>query len=164
MAAKLTRLTHKIAIQLHLMSESCTICSFRSRRPVRKLSDTPSYMTEMRNDYIHFVGKPQGRDRVSYLPADGRHFKKNRAWRWRLNWNESGQGPVARKWFCSCHKNREEIDRLKNYQLFKENPTLYDACTRVYPKVSGLASCNENCKWYSCLPLGAVVSLFCESV
>jgi len=27
MAAKLTRLTHKIAIQLHLVTESCTICS-----------------------------------------------------------------------------------------------------------------------------------------
>jgi hypothetical protein len=35
---------------------------------------------------------------------------------------------------------------------------------RVYPKVSGLAAWNENCKWYSSLPLGAVVSLFCESV
>jgi hypothetical protein len=32
------------------------------------------------------------------------------------------------------------------------------------PKVSGLAAWSENCKWYSCLPLGAVVSLFCESV
>jgi hypothetical protein len=28
MAAKLTRLTHKIAIQLHLVAESCTICRF----------------------------------------------------------------------------------------------------------------------------------------
>jgi len=27
MAAKLTRLTHKIAMQLHLLAESCTICS-----------------------------------------------------------------------------------------------------------------------------------------
>jgi hypothetical protein len=27
MAAKLTRLTHQIAIQLHLVAESCTICS-----------------------------------------------------------------------------------------------------------------------------------------
>jgi len=36
--------------------------------------------------------------------------------------------------------------------------------TRVYPKVSGLASWSENCKWYSSLPLGAVLSLFCESV
>jgi hypothetical protein len=42
MAAKLTRLTHKIAIQLHLVAESCTICSSRSRRPVRKLLDTLS--------------------------------------------------------------------------------------------------------------------------
>jgi len=44
MAIKLTRLTHKIAIKLHLMTESCTICSFRSRRPVRKLLDTLSYV------------------------------------------------------------------------------------------------------------------------
>jgi hypothetical protein len=41
MAANPTRLTHKIAIQLHLVAESCTICSSRSRRPVRKLLDTP---------------------------------------------------------------------------------------------------------------------------
>jgi hypothetical protein len=37
MTAKLARLTHKIAIQLHLVVESYTICSSRSRRPVRKL-------------------------------------------------------------------------------------------------------------------------------
>jgi len=36
--------------------------------------------------------------------------------------------------------------------------------TRVYQKVSGLAALSENCKLYSSLPLGAVVSLFCESV
>jgi len=30
-------------IQLHLVAESCTICNSRSRRPVRKLLDTPSY-------------------------------------------------------------------------------------------------------------------------
>jgi hypothetical protein len=35
---------------------------------------------------------------------------------------------------------------------------------RVYPKVSGLAAWSEDCKWYSSLHLGAVVSLFCESV
>jgi hypothetical protein len=33
----------------------------------------------------------------------------------------------------------------------------------VYLKVSGLAAWNENCKWYSSLPLGAVVWLFCNS-
>jgi hypothetical protein len=37
MAAKLTRLTHKIAIQLHLVADSCTICSSRSRWPVQEL-------------------------------------------------------------------------------------------------------------------------------
>jgi len=44
MAAKLTRLSHKIAIQLYLVAQSCIICSSRSRRPVRKLLDTPSYI------------------------------------------------------------------------------------------------------------------------
>jgi hypothetical protein len=34
---------------------------------------------------------------------------------------------------------------------------------RVYPKVSGLATLGKNCKWYSSLPLGAVVLLFCKS-
>jgi len=42
MAAELTRLTHKIAIQLHLVAESCTIRSSHSRRLVRKLLNTPS--------------------------------------------------------------------------------------------------------------------------
>jgi hypothetical protein len=40
MAAKVSRLTHKIAIELHLVAESCTICSSRSDRLVRKLLDT----------------------------------------------------------------------------------------------------------------------------
>jgi hypothetical protein len=44
MAAKLVRLTHGIAIQLHLVAESSTICSSRSRRPVRNLLDTRSYI------------------------------------------------------------------------------------------------------------------------
>jgi hypothetical protein len=43
MAAKLTRLTHKIVIQLHVVAESCAICSYGSRRPVRKLLVTLSY-------------------------------------------------------------------------------------------------------------------------
>jgi len=42
MAAQLTRLTHKVVIQLHPVAQNCTICSSRSRRPVRKLLDTPS--------------------------------------------------------------------------------------------------------------------------
>jgi len=42
MAAKLTRLTHKIVTKLHLVAESCTICCSHSRLPVWKLLDTPS--------------------------------------------------------------------------------------------------------------------------
>jgi hypothetical protein len=38
------------------------------------------------------------------------------------------------------------------------------SCTRMYPEVSGLAAWSQNCKWYSSLPLRAVVSLFYESV
>jgi hypothetical protein len=44
MVAKLTRLTHKIAIQLHLVAESCTICSTHSRQSGQKLLDIPSYV------------------------------------------------------------------------------------------------------------------------
>jgi len=45
MAAKLTRLTHKITILLYTVADSCTICSSHSRRPVRKLLVTTTYIT-----------------------------------------------------------------------------------------------------------------------
>jgi hypothetical protein len=44
MAAKLTRLIHKIAIQFYLVAESYTICSSRSSRAVLNLLDTPPSM------------------------------------------------------------------------------------------------------------------------
>jgi len=45
MVVKVTKMTHKIAIQLHLVAENCTIIwSSRARRSVRKLLDTPSYV------------------------------------------------------------------------------------------------------------------------
>jgi hypothetical protein len=59
MAAKYTRMIHKIAIQLHLVAESCTICSSRFRRLVRKLLDTPSY----RNKKIMKGNEEKGQDR-----------------------------------------------------------------------------------------------------
>jgi len=49
MATKLTRLTHKIQIQPHLVAKSCNICSSRSRRPVRNLLDKPSYILKSTN-------------------------------------------------------------------------------------------------------------------
>jgi hypothetical protein len=58
MATELTRLTHKITIQLYLVAESCTICSSRSKRPVRELLNAPSYIpnTEGKAYYVdeHF--------------------------------------------------------------------------------------------------------------
>jgi hypothetical protein len=48
-------------------------------------------------------------------------------------------------------------------KIRKEVPE-HELSRRVYPKVSGLTSWSENCKWYSFLPLGTVVSLLYESV
>jgi hypothetical protein len=48
----------KIAIQLHPVTESCIICSSRSRRPVRKLLDTPSCDSTIR--HIFSRCQPQG--------------------------------------------------------------------------------------------------------
>jgi hypothetical protein len=46
MVAKLNRLTHKIAIQLHLEAESCTrAVQFSLQVPVQKLLDTPLHVT-----------------------------------------------------------------------------------------------------------------------
>jgi hypothetical protein len=52
MEAKLARLTQKIAIQLHLVVESCTIRSSHSRRPVRKLLDTSSYFASQPASHV----------------------------------------------------------------------------------------------------------------
>jgi hypothetical protein len=65
MTAKLTRLTHKMAIQLHLVAESCTICSFGSRRPVRKLLDTLSYSTGNLNEPKFLPSAPIAQQRLS---------------------------------------------------------------------------------------------------
>jgi hypothetical protein len=41
MAAELTRLTHKIAMQLHLVAESCTICSSGSSYVCGRVGTAP---------------------------------------------------------------------------------------------------------------------------
>jgi hypothetical protein len=63
-------------------------------------------------------------------------------------------------------KNGEELERKSDFlnQEFVFGCHLQRLRTRVYPKFSGLAAWSEDCKWYSSLPLSAVVSLFCESV
>jgi len=67
---KPTRLTHEMATQLHLVAESCTICNFRSRRPVRKLLDTPSYLYFPE---CSFNGKTQRSQGATKEPDDCRH-------------------------------------------------------------------------------------------
>jgi hypothetical protein len=63
MAKKLIRLTHKIATQLHLVAENCTICSSRSRRPVRELLDTPPYM-HVTHNFQHPIHKNSPSDPI----------------------------------------------------------------------------------------------------
>jgi len=58
MVAKLTRLTYKIEVQVHLMVEICTIFSSRSRRKVRKLLDTPSHVQERDLCHLTFLADP----------------------------------------------------------------------------------------------------------
>jgi hypothetical protein len=57
MVEKLTRLTHKTAMQLHLVAESWTILSSRARRPVRKLLDTPLYVVCVFCHYIYVCAR-----------------------------------------------------------------------------------------------------------
>jgi hypothetical protein len=63
MAVKLARLTHKIAIQLHLVAESCAISSFRSfrsTRPVRKLGYTLVFRENLLVDITVEAGQRYG--------------------------------------------------------------------------------------------------------
>jgi hypothetical protein len=64
------------------------------------------------------------------------------------------------------NENRLQILKLACYILFDTlfNHSKYLRHTRVNPIPSGLATWSENCKWYSSLPLGSVVSLPHESV
>jgi hypothetical protein len=80
--------------------------------------------------------------------------------------------------FCSANCNATYVcnestmripeERIPNNALVLQNgvhrSTHVYLYMRVYPKVSGVATWSENCKWCSSLALGAVVSLFCESV
>jgi hypothetical protein len=69
--------------------------------------------------------------------------------------------------WCSVkkeHRDNFTLDIQPTIKSLERDTVKEFTCTRVYPKVSGLIAWSENCKWYSCLPLGAVLSLFFESV
>jgi hypothetical protein len=68
--------------------------------------------------------------------------------------------------FRNCSKNFLTTWETQTHNEVQSFETRIEMCivmgyTRVYPKVSGLAACSENCKCYSSLPPGAVVSLLC---
>jgi hypothetical protein len=91
MATKLTMLTHKIAIQLHSVAESCIICSSRSRRPVRKHLDTPSYfrrtlsrprrkkLAQYKQKWLNHVSRME-RNRYRKQLLDYRPIGRRRGW------------------------------------------------------------------------------------
>jgi hypothetical protein len=73
---------------------------------------------------------------------------------------------------AQCHSSEENTEQIcaiilnsrRTVNLFVNDQMLIEVVyMRVYPKVYGLATWSKNCKWYSSLSLGAVVSLFCES-
>jgi hypothetical protein len=74
------------------------------------------------------------------------------------------EAPMA-LWQVYCRRlYRCTLKCLKILRTHLHNLRVWRLNIRVYPKVSGLATWSENCEWYSSLPLGAVLSLFCESV
>jgi len=71
-------------------------------------------------------------------------------------------------WYCFWAAEFVYLPENTDGELARIITTPYDTAevtsirTRVIPKVSGLAAWSQNCKWYSSLQLGRVVSLFCE--
>jgi hypothetical protein len=201
MAAKLTRMSQIIAIQLHLAAKSCTICSSRSRRQVLKLLDTPSYGELCQNILGEFYFIPRctmssccfnkclcvflirtifARFKIlatKFVALNIRYFHVmhllfvrhllSMPWTSTTNTHTHTYTPVTRGARCSS-----PLYIIREYNAYetqggaavKFDPQLRTLYKMVYPKVSGLAAWSENCKWYGSLPLGAVVSLFCESL
>jgi len=64
-----------MAIQLHLVAESRTIFSSRSKRPVRKLLDTPSILPVVNNKKYECVGSEMNLDTPCSLTQNVAHFE-----------------------------------------------------------------------------------------
>jgi hypothetical protein len=134
--------------------------------------------------------KPNRRVRKAWKTQRGRLFDLGSRWRWVVSFTPRPLYPQRKSpWYPLVRRLGGPQSRSgrggeeKNFQPRREsNPrtpivqpvaqrytdwaitALSSGSTRVYPKVSGLAALSENSKWYSSLPIGASVSLFCESV
>jgi hypothetical protein len=138
MTSKLTRLTQIIAMQLHLVAESCTIFSSPSRRPVRKPLDTPSYIDNWGKQVSFLRISPRwfvpGNERSGLLPEKVRHMEQSPSWEddspsssqeiFRLLWNPNVHFRVHRSstlvCLCPCHRicsSSEPCDRLLALRL-----------------------------------------------
>jgi hypothetical protein len=115
-AAKLTRLTQKIATQLHLVAESCTIC----RKPVRKLLDTPSYYFNISaapwtNEHqINIISKPAHlHDAMNTYWGSGGiapHINFDTKWRWVVSFKPLPRHCIEVRYlsfFLNEHQNME---------------------------------------------------------
>jgi hypothetical protein len=85
-------------------------------------------------------------------------------WISRLRKPIRGDPPVWVLVECCVRIYRYEARTEVGVATFRRIALSVQCHTRVYPKVSGLVAWSEKCILYSSLPLGAVVSLFCESV
>jgi hypothetical protein len=144
MVANLTRLTHKIAIQLHLVAESCTICSFRSRQPVRKLLENPRnykmrpasvwniFFSNLKNLKCFFFlprSKKERKDLISILRGSAAVLLlTDRSWKGQRFWDALLCVVVAAVW----------LGIILGFYPLKDN-CMGLCCTKVYPKVSGLS-------------------------
>jgi hypothetical protein len=75
-----------------------------------------------------------------------------------------GEGTFVMNSWEARRKRMTVVTRNRNCYVGLRNAMTTCSHTRVIPKVSGLAAWSENCKWYSSLPLGVVIALFCEPV
>jgi len=127
MAAELTRLTHKIAIELHLVADSCTISSSRSRRPVRKLLDTPLYLNNLRT----FVGKLSIPYKDTYSTLTQMYYEY----------------PVCITKPASLHTAFQKLmvaHTIKKFPVFNESPRFVTAFTRAYWWTLSSTSCIQS--------------------
>jgi hypothetical protein len=167
-----TQMTHKLdpatAHWLNCHPSSCfmwLVCVFGLGREVDQRWSSfqlisNKFQSKTRQNFLWSVGVPQD-DKMIEL------FSIVRSKRWKNNFVSSHAFPHSSQKLPSVGGLCIFLKMCTSHLSFQTTAVrlpLTVALMMVYPKVSWQAAWSENCKWYSSLPLGAVVSLFCESV